>query len=68
MFALEVLNNELITGKSLDEIQKKLYEWEGKYDIGSSQWCLGKLMRIIKGKTILVGWVSYNGRLWAEKP
>ena len=67
MFGLKILNEEMIFGATFDEVQKKLFEWEDKNNIGASQWSGGKLTRLADGILQTIGWVSYNGRLWAEK-
>lgn len=58
-----VADPEVVEGESIDEIVKKAKEWMNYYGIGSGNWTGGE----IYNGDVLVGYMSYNGRVWCDK-
>ena len=52
-----------ITSKTIDEIVDKAMKWQMENDIGAGNW---RTPEVWRGNEI-VGYMSYNGRIWAER-
>lgn len=50
-----------IKAKTFDDLLDQVREWQHDNDIGGGNWCEPALMR----DGSLIGYMSYNGRIWA---
>lgn len=62
-----------ITGRSIDDLVKQANNWIDENDIGSGNWSMAEVWRTDgngygDGHDELIGYMSYNGRIWAENP
>lgn len=60
---VNTIDNEPIieSGKTLKEMQDKYLDWINRNELGSGN---VPAIYVYKNKEIVVGWFSYNGRLW----
>lgn len=50
---------------TIDEIINIARKFIEDFDLGASNWCGGEIYN--KDTNSMVGWMSYNGRIWSEK-
>lgn len=55
-------------GLNIDEIVKEARAYIDKYDLGAGNWAGGTIIRETEEGNVKVGWMSYNGRVWADAP
>ena len=62
-----------ITGRSIDELVKRANDWIDENDIGSGNWSMTEVWLTDgngygDGHDEFIGYMSYNGRIWAGNP
>lgn len=61
--SLDWSESHTITGNTIVEIRKAMLAFQGENNVGGGNW--GEATLTNNGK--LIGYVSYNGRVWASK-
>ena len=55
----------VVEAKTIDEIIRCAKDYIDKYDLGSGNWKMTEVKNT--NLDIVIGWMSYNGRIWSEK-